>query len=253
MEYNLEDKSVLVTGSTRGIGLEIAKKFLISGSKVTLNGRNAKNLKENSLIFKNKNQVFIPADVSSPDGAKFLIEETIRLQKKIDIVICNVGSGQSVPPGKENFNEWQRVFANNFFSTTNIIENAKNKLKETKGSIICISSICGHEIITNAPLTYSTAKCALNFYIKGIARKLGEDGIRINGISPGNIMFEGSSWERKLLKEPDKVYKMLKKNVPLSKFGSPQDIANLCIWLSSKEASFCTGSIFRVDGGQLRV
>ena len=92
---------------------------------------------------------------------------------------------------------------------------------------------------------------ALNFYIKSISRPLGIDNIRINAISPGNIIFKGSVWEDKLKKEPTLVRSILK-DVPLSKLGSPQDISNLCIWLSSKKSSFCTGSIFKVDGGQLR-
>ena len=145
----------------------------------------------------------------------------------------------------------QRVF-NTLFSTTNIVENVKDKLKETKGSIICISSICGHEIIKNAPITYSTAKCALNFYVKGISRHLGNNGVRINSISPGNILFKGSIWEKKLNEDRQKVFNMLE-DVALSKLGTPADIANICLWLSSPMSSFCTGSIFTIDGGQLHV
>ena len=64
--------------------------------------------------------------------------------------------------------------------------------------IVCVSSICGLEVIPGAPLTYSAAKAALNAYIRGVAVPLGADGVRINGIAPGNILFKGSVWERKL-------------------------------------------------------
>ncbi len=252
MNFNFEGKSVLVTGSTKGIGYSIAKKFLKAGAMVCINGRNKNNLEKSLKEIKEDNKIGLVADVSIPKESDYLVNECTKAFKKIDILVCNVGSGRSVRPGQESYEEWQKVFAKNFFSTTNIIESCKHKLKETKGSIICISSICGHEVIDNAPITYSTAKAALNFYIKGISRSLGKDGIRINGISPGNILFEGSIWEKKLIEEPDQVKEILR-NVPLSKFGSTDDIANFCLWLSSPLSNFCTGSIYRIDGGQLRV
>ena len=120
----------------------------------------------------------------------------------LDILICNAGSGNSVEPGKENLDEWLRVFNINFFSATNVIEIFEPFLKKSKGNIICISSTCGCEVIPNAPITYSVAKAALNSYVKSISRPLAENNININAIAPGNIIFEGSVWERKLKDKP---------------------------------------------------
>tara|TARA_Y100000589_G_C26773856_1_gene474942 strand:- start:237 stop:614 length:378 start_codon:yes stop_codon:yes gene_type:complete len=124
-------------------------------------------------------------------------------------------------------------------------------MKRDSGSIICISSICGLEVINGAPITYSVAKAALNAYVKGISRPLGKDGIRINAIAPGNILFEGSTWQHKLDDNPEIVEKMLKNNVTLNTFGRPIDIANLVLYLSSPISNFVTGSIFTLDGGQI--
>ena len=92
----------------------------------------------------------------------------------------------------------------------------------------------------------------MNFYIKGISRPLGEKKIRINGISPGNVLFDGSSWEKKLIENYDKVKSYIKDNVALNCFGKPEDIAKLTCYLSSDISKFATGSIWNLDGGQTR-
>ena len=251
LDLNLEGKSVLITGSSRGIGKGIAGEFINNGANVILNGTNSIVLKEVLKELNLQKQYGIEADVTNFDQAKFLLQESERILQKIDIIICNVGSGKSVRPGEEDYSEWERVFKKNFWSTTNIVEAGKNALQKTKGIFICISSICGHEVIDNAPITYSTAKAALNFYIKSVSRPLANKGIRINGISPGNIYFKGSSWEEKIKEKPELLESTLQ-NVPLSRFGTIKDISNMCMWLASDYSSFCTGSIFKVDGGQLR-
>ena len=89
-------------------------------------------------------------------------------------------------------------------------------------------------------------------YVRSIAVPLGVKGIRINAVAPGNIIFDGSVWDKKLTQNPELVLEMLEKNVPLKKLGTPQDVANLTIWLASDVSNFTTGSIFTTDGGQTR-
>ena len=144
------------------------------------------------------------------------------------------------------------VFNKNFFSTVLSIQNSREYLSRTEGVIICISSICGHEIIKGAPLTYSAAKAALNHYIKGISWALSKENIRINGVSPGNIIFDGSAWERKLAKQKKETQDMLDNNVPMNRFGTSSEVASVVGFLSSPESSFMTGSVIIVDGGQTR-
>ena len=83
-----------------------------------------------------------------------------------------------------------------------MVEAANSELFKSKGSVVCISSICGLETIPGAPVTYSAAKAALNSYIKGISIPMANHGVRINGIAPGNILFPGSIWEKKLQGKP---------------------------------------------------
>jgi NAD(P)-dependent dehydrogenase (short-subunit alcohol dehydrogenase family) len=253
MQLNLEGKTALITGSSKGIGLAIAKKLLDEGCKVALNGRHLESLEKAEIELGNSNITKIVGDVSSPSEAKKIVERAVEaLGGCLDILVCNVGSGRSVAPGSESFNEWQQVFANNLWSTTNMVEAAKNYLQESKGSIVCVSSICGIEVIPNAPVTYSVAKAALNSYVRGISRPLGKQKVRINAIAPGNILFEGSVWEQKLLDNPQTVSSMIDKEVALSAFGSAQDVADWVAWLSSPRCNFVTGGVYVVDGGQIR-
>lgn len=133
-----------------------------------------------------------------------------------------------------------------------MVEMGRSALAKSRGAIVCISSICGQEYIPGAPLTYSTAKAALNAYVRGVARPLGKDGVRINAVAVGNMLFEGSVWGDKLSQDAVGVAHMLERDVALAKLGTPQDIANLTLWLASSAALFCTGSIFVADGGQVR-
>ena len=120
------------------------------------------------------------------------------------------------------------------------------------GSIVCISSICGIESISGAPITYSVAKAALNAYIKSVSVPLGKDLIRINGLAPGNILFENSVWSRKISANADAVNKMLISDVPLARFASPDEIAKSVLFLASPLSGYTTGSIWVSDGGQSR-
>ena len=250
MELELKNKIILVTGSSRGIGKEIASTFLDEGCKVILNGRDKKSLEKTSKFFNHLTK-FIVADVTKPLECQKLVKKIIRLYGRLDILVCNVGDGKSVPPGKETSKEWQKMFELNLQSATNVIEASKKELSKTRGSIVCISSIAGLNVV-GAPIPYSVIKSALNTYVKYSARPLGEKNIRINAIAPGNIMFKGSVWEKKKKQNPTLVNKILKNEVSLHRFGNPKEIANLAVFLSSPKSSFITGSVCVIDGGQIR-
>ncbi len=249
MELELNDKVALVTGSSRGIGRAIAETLHAEGCKVVINGRGREGLAGVAETL--PGAVIAQGDMGEPQEAQRVVEEVLAALGKIDILICNVGSGRSVPPGQESPEEWQRVFALNLWSTTNTVEAAGNALARSKGAIVCISSICGNEVIPGAPVTYSAAKAALNAYVRGIARPLGGQGIRINAVAPGNIMFEGSVWSRKLAEDPAAVEMMLERDVALAKLGTPRDVAELVAYLASPRAGFATGGVWTLDGGQV--
>ena len=254
MSNFFQGKTALVTGASKGIGKYIAIRLLEEGCKVVFLSRNPFALDKIFKGIEKYNNMFftVNGDVTKQNHLNDIYLQFKNISKKIDFLVCNVGNGRSVKPGSENYEEWLKMFHSNFFSTTNIIERFKNDLVKSKGSIVCISSICGVEVIDGAPITYSVAKAALNSYVKSVAKVFGKLNVRINAIAPGNILFEGSVWETQLKFNHDKVIENLAKNVPLNKFGKPEDIASLTKWLLSEEASFVTGSIFISDGGQTR-
>jgi 3-oxoacyl-[acyl-carrier protein] reductase len=251
MNLELGGKVALVTGSSRGIGLAIAQALDREGCQVALNGRHEASLAAAAAGFESPPLVTV-GDVSLPAEAARVVNEVLATHGRLDIVVANVGSGRSVPPGREDHAEWQRVFAVNLWSTTNTVEAATAALAQSKGCVVCVSSICGHGVIPGAPVTYSTAKAALHAYIAGIARPLGAQGVRILGLAPGNILFPGSVWERKLREDADAVDRMLRTEVPMARLGRPDEIGDLVSYMASARCSFATGSVWTLDGGQCR-
>ena len=120
-----------------------------------------------------------------------------------------------------------------------------------KGSLVFIASITAVEG-TVAPLPYSAAKAALVNYAGNLARVAACDNIRVNCVAPGNVLFEGGSWERHLEQRRDEVLKYIRAEVPQNRFGTVDEIADVAVFLSSDRAGFVTGACWTVDGGQTR-
>ena len=117
------------------------------------------------------------------------------------------------------------------------------------GALIAISSVEAYRGLPDSAV-YSTAKAALNQYIKVMAKKYAEKEIRFNSVSPGNVIFDGSQWEEKLKSDEKNTNDYIKKNVPMGKFIEPQDVAEMVYYLSSNNSRFITGQNFVIDGGQ---
>ncbi|TWB02001.1 SDR family NAD(P)-dependent oxidoreductase [Bradyrhizobium stylosanthis] len=252
MKLELEDRVALVTGASRGIGLAIAAALAAEGAKVALAARGTEALNAARATISGQSSIHI-ADVTDPAAAAALVQDVERQWGRLDVLVCNVGSGASVPPGKETAAEWSRLMDLNFFASTNTIEAARPLMARGSGdrSIICISSIAGMAAL-GAPVTYYAAKAALNATVRGLARPLALDGIRINAVAPGNILAADGTWARKLAENRPAVEDMLAREVALRRLGKPEEIADLVAFLASPRAAFITGSVMVADGGQLR-
>ncbi|NYG48480.1 3-oxoacyl-[acyl-carrier protein] reductase [Bradyrhizobium sp. IAR9] len=252
MKLELNDRVALVTGASRGIGLAIATTLAAEGAKVALAARGSEALNAARGAIGGSGSVHV-ADVTDPAAAKALVAGIEKQWGRLDILVCNVGSGASVPPGKETAAEWSRVMDLNLFAATNMIEAARPLMARGSGdrSIVCISSIAGMAAL-GAPVTYYGAKAALNATVRGLARPLALEGIRINAVAPGNILSADGTWARKLVENRQAVDDMLQREVALRRLGTPEEIADVVTFLASPRAAFITGSVMVADGGQLR-
>jgi len=245
---NFKKLKILITGSSKGIGLSIAKKLSKNKNNlIYINGRNKNNLLNVKKEIKNCH--LIQGDITN----KKVLKKISNGIKDLDVLICNVGTGKaSVEQGKEKKIDWEKSFKVNFYSAVDTIKAFEKKLIRNKGTIICISSICGLEYIDGAPLAYSVSKSALNTFVRSYSRFLGPKGVNINAIAPGNILFKGSSWEKKLTNNRKKTMDFINKEVPMKKFGNDIAISNLVSYLVEDKSKFINGSILVADGGQTR-
>ena len=236
-------KTVIVTGGSRGIGAAIIKE-LAKDYNVVLNYNNSEEAAkqiQNKLKEKEINIEIFKADVSKRDEVKELIKFTLEKFKNIDILVNNAGIDQIKPFTDITDEDWNNVIQTNLTSVFYCIQEVLPKMIYNKnGCIINISSIWG---ITggSCEVHYSVSKAGIDGMTKALAKELGPSNIRVNSIAPGAIMTDmNKQWTKEEIEETNN-------QIPLGKFGKPEDIAKCAKWLV--EDSYTTGQIISPNGG----
>lgn len=234
------EKVAIVTGASRGIGREIAKKLAAKGIKVIANYNNSEKealkLKEENInidIFK--------ADVSKREEGHKLVEFALNKYGKIDILINNAGIAEYKMFTDETDEDWNRVINNNLYSAFMMSQEViPSMVHEKSGCIINISSIWGM-VGASLEVIYSVSKAGMDGLTKALAKELGPSNIRVNSIAPGAINTDMN----KNLSEEE--LNELKKETPLEKIGLPEDISKCVSWLV--DDNFTTGQVISINGG----
>jgi 3-oxoacyl-[acyl-carrier protein] reductase len=249
----LHDRIGLVSGSSRGIGKAIAQRLLEEGAVVWVTGRDNETLSNTHQKFAETfgdNVRAFQGDLSNPDTIRTLLAAIKDECGRLDIMVANIGSGRSSMGWDVNDRAWEEAMNVNFHIAVRLSREAIRIMEvRQSGNIVFISSIAGVESI-QAPVPYATAKAALLMYMKSTARIVAGMGIRMNAVSPGNVLFEGGTWDRKLSEDRVAVQRYIETEVPLCSFASPHDIAEAVTFLVSDKGSFITGTNLIVDGGQ---
>jgi len=252
MDLDLTNKRVLVTGASRGIGAAIASCFLQEGADVCIVSRGSDQLHETEQMLQaaySKYRIFAEqCDCTEPESLALLCNRIRHRWTNIDIVVANVGDGRSAPDPLPDEDRWKKTWNKNFESALHTARTFLPMLIESKGCLLFISSITAMEAI-GAPVDYSTAKSAVTALGKNMARKLARE-VRVNVLAPGNVWFPGGSWDEKIKKDRKQVEKTIESTVPMNRFGSPEEVADVAVFLCSERAKFITGSVIVADGGQ---
>ena len=252
MDLRLTGKRALVTGASRGIGYAISEQFLQENADVLLVARDENRLRkakeELGKQFGKKRAWSQTCDCTNPDGLEKLRKSIEVNWGGLDIVVANVGDGRSVSDPIPCTDRWKKIWDVNFETALQTARTFLPMLQESHGCLLFISSITAFEAF-GAPVDYSTAKAAVVAFSKNLARKVAGK-VRVNVLAPGNVCFPGGSWDEKIHQDPDKVEQMIKTSIPMKRFGTPKEIADAGVFLCSDRASFVTGSVLVVDGGQ---
>ncbi len=244
---DFKDKTVLVTGSARGIGMTIAEKFAALGAKIVISDVMEDVAKETAADFKKRGYeaIAIKADVSKAADVKALIDQTVEHFGSLDVVVNNAGVTRDTLVMRMSEEDWDLVLDINLKGAFLVSQAAaKVMIKQRSGRIVNISSVVG-QMGNAGQANYSASKAGLIGLTKTCAMELAGRGITVNAVAPGLI---DTAMTRAL---PEKVTEQFIEMTPLKRFGTPEDIANAVVFLSSDEAAYITGQVLAVNGGML--
>ena len=244
--FDLNDKVVLITGSTGGIGKSIARKMKEKGAKLILSGTRQDAL--NNLVSEFGNEAKgIVTDLNNKDDIISLADEAENCFGQIDVLINNAGVTADNLFMRMKDEDWEKVININLTAGMRLTRQViRSMIKKRFGRVIFISSVVGYT--GNAGQTnYSASKSALVGLTKSLALEVASRGITCNLIAPGFISTPMTD------KLSDDQKNNIVKNIPVNRLGMPDDISNACVYLASDEASFITGSTLHINGGMSMV
>ncbi len=236
-------KTVLITGASRGIGRETARKFYKNGYNVIINYN--KNVKAAlDLQSELPNSMVIKADISNETEVRYMIDNVIKKFGFVDVLVNNAGIAQQKLFTDISTDDWKNMMNVNINSVYYLCKYVvPHMIRKKMGKIINVSSMWG---ITGASceVHYSASKAAIIGFTKALAKELGPSGIQVNAVAPGTIMTDMCNFD-------DETMDLIKEEIPLGRIGSTADVANSIYFLASDQADFITGQVISPNGGMV--
>jgi 3-oxoacyl-[acyl-carrier protein] reductase len=247
MDLELKGKNVVVTGGSKGIGRSIALAFAEEGANVATCARTEGPLKEVAEKIKSKGVIAYAekCDISDHEALEEFLESAKNELGSIDILVNNASA---IALGEDE-DAWQASIRVDLLATVKASDKVIPWMIESgEGNIIHISSISGLEATQSRDFAYASIKSAIISHANKIAVNYGAQGIRANSVAPGAVYFENGVWDY-VKKNNYEMYEGVKSLTPLGELGTPEEIANVVVFLASDKASFITGTCIVVDGG----
>ena len=257
MDLSLKDKVIFVAGASRGIGLGIANALLAEGAKVAIAARGGEALEATRVQLATQygaDRVWaVAGDMRDTAAIESAIDGAEKALGPLWGAVANVGLYPCPPGFNVDDATWSAGFAQNLDSAFRLARAAlKRMVPRKEGALLFISSSAGVDAM-NTALTYGTSKAAINHLTKELSKSTASSGIRVNAIAPGTIEFPGNNWdERSKGSQAEGWARWLKREVPMNRFGTPEEIGVTAAFLLSPRASYMTGAVVPVDGGQTR-
>ncbi|MGQ0590940.1 MAG: SDR family NAD(P)-dependent oxidoreductase [Sphingosinicella sp.] len=248
--FDLTDKVAVITGSSRGIGRAIAEALADHGAKVVISSRKAEACQEVADAINAKHgegrAIVVPASISSKEELQRLVDETLALWGRIDILVCNAASNPYYGPmAGISDDQFRKILDNNVVANHWLIAMvAPGMIERREGSIVIVSSIGGLKASTVIG-AYNISKAADFQLARNLAAEFGPHQVRVNCIAPGLIKTD---FARALWENPDTL-KLVTAHTPLQRIGEPHEIAGAAVFLASPASTFMTGQAIVVDGG----
>lgn len=245
----LKDKVAIITGSTSGIGMGIAKLYAAEDAQVIVCGRRADKGQSvvDSILAEGGKAAFHTMDITDPASIEALVADTVETYGKIDILVNNAAN-VSLPDGRVDeltIEMWDAIFQSDlrgtFYVTKCVLPHMRKDARG--GSIVNIGSMasCGGDLGSTA---YASAKAGVDMFTKSVALQYGKENVRCNCVRPGLIITQDNE-----AKVPQALKDIFLSNIMVNRYGCPEDIGHACVYFGSDESAYVTGQIITVDGG----